>query len=74
MVKDADVELRGSSLANRRVLLIVTGGIAAVESVRLSRELRRHGAVLKILMTPEAEKIITPLALSWASGTRALTG
>jgi len=74
VVKDADVELKGSSLANRRVLLIVTGGIAAVESVRLSRELRRHGAALKILMTSEAEKIITPLALSWASGTKALTG
>ena len=74
MVNDADVEFRGRSLANRRVLLIVTGGIAAVESVRLSRELRRHGAVITILMTSEAEKIITPLALSWASGTSALTG
>ncbi len=74
MVKDGDVELRGSSLGNRRVLLVVTGGIAAVESVRLSRELRRHGAIVKILMTSEAEKIITPLALSWASGTEALTG
>ena len=74
MVNDADVESRGRSLANHRVLLVVTGGIAAVESVRLSRELRRHGAVLSILMTSEAEKIITPLALSWASGTTALTG
>ena len=74
MVNDADVESRGRSLANHRVLLVVTGGIAAVESVRLSRELRRHGAVLSILMTSEAEKIITPLALSWASGTKALTG
>ena len=62
MVNDADVESRGRSLANHRVLLVVTGGIAAVESVRLSRELRRHGAVLSILMTNEAEKIITPLA------------
>ena len=74
MAKDADVETHGRSLAQRRVLLLVTGGIAAVESVRLSRELRRHGASLNIMMTREAEKIITPLALSWASGTEALTG
>jgi len=74
MAKDADVDIHGSSLAHRRVLLLVTGGIAAVESVRLSRELRRHGSALTIMMTPEAEKIITPLALSWASGTKVLTG
>ena len=74
MAKDADVETRGRSLVDRRVLLLVTGDIAAVESVRLSRELRRHGANLSIMMTSEAEKIITPLALSWASGTEALTG
>ena len=74
MAKDADVKTHGRSLAQRRVLLLVTGGIAAVESVRLSRELRRHGAALSIMMTGEAEKIITPLALSWASGTEALTG
>ena len=74
MAKDADVDTHGRSLAQRRVLLLVTGGIAAVESVRLSRELRRHGATLSIMMTREAEKIITPLALSWASGTEALTG
>ena len=74
MAKDADVKTHGRSLAQRRVLLLVTGGIAAVESVRLSRELRRHGAALSIMMTGEAEKIITPLALSWASNTEAMTG
>ena len=74
MAKDADVDTHGRSLVQRRVLLLVTGGIAAIESVRLSRELRRHGADLSIMMTREAEKIITPLALSWASGTEALTG
>ena len=74
MAKDADVKTHGRSLAQRRVLLLVTGGIAAVESIRLSRELRRHGAALSIMMTGEAEKIITPLALSWASDTEVMTG
>ena len=73
MAKDTDVAIKGDSLQGRTILFAVTGGIAAVESVRLARELRRHGANLTIMMTREAEKIITPLALSWASGTEVMT-
>ena len=53
--------------------MIVSGGIAAVESVKLSREIRRHGAELSIIMTKDAHKVITPLALSWASATTIIT-
>ena len=49
--------------------MAITGGIAAVESVRLARELRRHQADLTVIMTEEATKIITPLAVSWGSDT-----
>ena len=73
VAKDTDVVVKGDSLQGRNILFAVTGGIAAVESVRLARELRRHGANLNIMMTREAEKIITPLALSWASGTEVMT-
>ena len=73
MAKDTDVAIKGDSLQGHTILFAVTGGIAAVESVRLARELRRHGANLTIMMTREAEKIITPLALSWASGTEVMT-
>ena len=73
VAKDTDVVVKGDSLQGRNILFAVTGGIAAVESVRLARELRRHGANLTIMMTREAEKIITPLALSWASGTEVIT-
>ena len=73
VAKDTDVAVKGDSLQGRNILFAVTGGIAAVESVRLARELRRHGANLTIMMTREAEKIITPLALSWASGTEVMT-
>ena len=40
-VRDTDVEMQGSALAGRRIVLGVTGGIAAVDTVRLARELRR---------------------------------
>ena len=73
MNKDTGVQILSSSLKDKKVLLIVSGGIAAVESVRLSRELRRHQAQLTIMMSREAEKIISPLALSWASGEDILT-
>ena len=66
-MRDTDVEVRGSSLSGRRVLLGVTGGIAAVDTVRLAREIRRHGAVVSVIMTPSAQEIITPMAVRWAS-------
>ena len=43
-VRDTDVEPQGAALAGRHVLLGVTGGIAAVDTVRIARELRRHCA------------------------------
>lgn len=66
-MRDTDVELRGESLKGRHILLGVTGGIAAVDTVRLARELRRHGAEVTAIMTPSAQRIITPLAVRWAT-------
>ena len=67
-MRDSDVQLSGDSLKDKTVHLVVTGGIAAVETVRLSRELRRHGAEIVVTMTSEATKIISPLAVGWATG------
>ena len=72
-LRDTDVESRGSSLKNRRVVLGVMGGIAAVETVRLARALRREGADLLVIMTPSAQRIITPLAVRWASQAEVIT-
>ncbi len=73
-MRDTDVESRGSSLAGKHILLGISGGIAAVDSVRIARELRRHGATLSVCMTNSAQKIITPLALSWATQGEIITG
>ena len=67
MAGDTGVSQLSNSLVGRKVLLAVTGGIAAVESIKLCRELRRHGALVSPMMTKEATKVITPLALSWGS-------
>tara|TARA_B000000609_G_C24182494_1_gene360331 strand:+ start:2761 stop:3960 length:1200 start_codon:yes stop_codon:yes gene_type:complete len=73
IMRDTDVEVRGSSLSGRHVLLGVAGGIAAVDTVRLARELRRHGAKVSVIMTPSAQEIITPMAVRWASQGEVIT-
>ena len=72
-MRDTDVEVRGDSLKGRHILLGVTGGIAAVDTVRLARELRRHGAQVTVIMTHSAQEIITPLAVRWASQGEVIT-
>jgi phosphopantothenoylcysteine decarboxylase/phosphopantothenate--cysteine ligase len=70
MAGDHDVEFISNSLSGKRILFGITGGIAATDSVRISRELRRHYAELSVMMTPAAQKVITPLAVEWASHTK----
>ena len=72
-LRDTDVEPTGTSLDGCKVVLGVTGGIAAVETVRLARALRREGALLTVIMTPSAQRIITPLAVRWASQAEVIT-
>ncbi|DAC53226.1 MAG TPA: bifunctional phosphopantothenoylcysteine decarboxylase/phosphopantothenate--cysteine ligase CoaBC [Candidatus Poseidoniaceae archaeon] len=72
-MRDTDVEIRGDSLADKKILLGVSGGIAAVDTVRLARELRRHGANVIVMMTHSAQKIISPLAVEWATQTEVIT-
>ena len=72
-VRDTDVEKRGASLAGKRILVGVTGGITAVDTVRLLREMRRHGAEMLVIMTESAQRVITPLAVEWASQCEVIT-
>ena len=70
---DTGVERLGDSLEGRRVVLGVSGGIAAVDTVRLARELRRHGADVLTVMSEAAQRILTPLAVQWATDGEVLT-
>ena len=66
-MRDVDVDIHSTALLGRKIALGITGGIAATESIRLCRELRRHGAEITVMMTTSATKVITPLAVGWAS-------
>ncbi len=64
-------EIRGiksNMLSKKRIVLGITGSIAAVETVKLARELIRHGSHIFPVMSPTATKIIHPDALWFASG------
>ena len=56
------------TLADKRILLGITGGIAAYKSAELTRRLRDQGATVRVVMTPAATEFITPLTLQALSG------
>ena len=56
------------TLANKRIVLCVTGGIAAYKSADLARRLRDAGAAVRVVMTRAATEFITPLTLQAVSG------
>jgi phosphopantothenoylcysteine decarboxylase/phosphopantothenate--cysteine ligase len=55
-------------LAGKRILLIVSGGIAAYKSLDLIRRLRERGAAVRCILTTAGAKFITPLSLAALSG------
>jgi phosphopantothenoylcysteine decarboxylase/phosphopantothenate--cysteine ligase len=55
-------------LANKRIVLGVSGGIAAYKSADLIRRLRDAGAEVQVVMTMAAQSFITPLTLQALSG------
>lgn len=56
------------SLSNKRILLGVTGGIAAYKSAELIRTLSKAGADVRVVMTASAMEFITPLTMQALSG------
>jgi len=59
---------KSNKLLGKSIVLGITGSIAAVESVKLARELMRHGAEVYAVMTSDAKKILHPYALEFATG------
>jgi len=56
------------TLTNKRLLVGVTGGIAAYKTADLIRRLRDAGAEVRVVMTRAAAEFITPLTLQAVSG------
>jgi phosphopantothenoylcysteine decarboxylase/phosphopantothenate--cysteine ligase len=60
-------------LAEKRILLIIAGGIAAYKSLDLIRRLRERGARVRVVMTEAATKFVTPLSAGALSENRVFT-
>ena len=56
------------SLASKRILLIIGGGIAAYKSLDLIRRLRERGATVRAVLTAAGRQFVTPLSVSALTG------
>jgi len=55
-------------LKGKKIVLGITGGIAAYKSAELTREFVKRGADVKVIMTENATRFITPLTMQTLSG------
>ena len=53
-----------SELKNKKVLLIITGGIAAYKSLELIRLLKKKESLVKTILSKNAHKFVTPLSVT----------
>ncbi len=61
------------ALKGKRIVVCVTGSVAAIETPKLVRELRRRGAKVYCAMSKSAKQIIHPDVLEWASENKVVT-
>lgn len=57
-----------NSLAGRRLALVVTGGVAAYKAAELARMWARNGAAVRVVLTENAARFITPLTFEALTG------
>lgn len=63
----ASAQAASAPLAGRRILLGITGSIAAYKAAMLCRLLKTAGAEVRVVMTPLAKQFITPLTMATLS-------
>ena len=53
-----------NNFLNKKILLIICGGISAYKSLELIRSLKKRGAQIKTILTESAKQFVTPLSVS----------
>ncbi len=61
------------SLDNKRILLIISGGIAAYKSLELIRLIKKSGGAIKCILTNGGAQFVTPLSISALSNEKCYT-
>jgi phosphopantothenoylcysteine decarboxylase/phosphopantothenate--cysteine ligase len=62
-----------SIFTSKHILLAVTGSIAAYKAADLASKLTQAGALVDVILTPAAEKFVTPLTFQSVTGRKAFT-
>lgn len=60
-------------IKNKNILLGVTGSIAAYKVVELASQLTKAGATVDVILTPSAEKLVSPLTFRSVTGKKVFT-
>ncbi|MBT5022446.1 bifunctional phosphopantothenoylcysteine decarboxylase/phosphopantothenate--cysteine ligase CoaBC [Candidatus Woesearchaeota archaeon] len=71
---DLKVDKIGNNLDGKNIAMCITGGIAAIESPKIARQLRRYGANVNVFMTPSATEFVGVKAMEWATGRQVVVG
>lgn len=64
---------KGDELDNQKIALCVTGSVAAVRCPEIARELMRHGAEVRVVMSQKATDLVTSELMHWATGNSVIT-
>jgi phosphopantothenoylcysteine decarboxylase/phosphopantothenate--cysteine ligase len=64
---------KGEELKGKKIVLCITGSVAAVRCSDIARDFMRHGAEVFTVMSKFAQKIIHPYLMEWATGNPVVT-
>ena len=64
---------KSKELLNKKIILCITGSVAAIKSTEIARELMRKGADVYAVMTNAAQQIVHPDMVEWATGNQVVT-
>jgi phosphopantothenoylcysteine decarboxylase/phosphopantothenate--cysteine ligase len=64
---------KSDELAGKKIILCITGSVAAIKSTEIARELMRRGADVFAIMTKHSQQIVHPDMIEWATGNPVLT-
>jgi phosphopantothenoylcysteine decarboxylase/phosphopantothenate--cysteine ligase len=62
-----------NQLRDKKIILCITGSVAAIKSTEIARELMRRGADVYAVMTKASQQIIHPDMVEWATGNPVVT-
>ena len=64
---------KSTRLSKKKIALCITGSIAAIKCLKIARELIRHGAYVQCVMSDDAQGIIHPNSMEYATGNKVIT-